>query len=128
MKSIVFFTLVFVSTSLAQFGGISAHWDIFKQTPIVTFIYQQPIGDFFLNGFVDFYPTPNVPDLVFPANKSLVFSKHWLAYPITKNLSFSTEIQVMYNVPDAWGRSPRFQFRQDKLYVMPKIGVMYRLW
>lgn len=118
--------LFFVSISFSQ-GIVTAHYDIKKESVIYGVVYQQPIGEkLFWNGFVDVWHNPNEPTLTFPANKWVIQSKHWVSYSITQSLSASVEMNVMYNLADAWSYGN--PFRQDKIYAFPKIGVQYRLW
>lgn len=128
MRKLVFLFILFSSVSISQ-GIVSAHYDIKKQSAIYSFVYAKPIGGLFLNGFAEVWHTPNKPDLVYPANKWVVQSKHWLSVEVAHRLSVSTEVQVMYNLPDAWATYPdRQPFSTDKWSAFPKIGFQYRVW
>lgn len=125
---VVLCLLFSVSNSQPNVGIVSAHWDIYKQAPIYSFVYQQPVaGGLFWNGFVEAWHNP-AGDLAYPADKWIIQSKHWLALSFGK-ISLSTEIQVMYNLPDAWKRYPKTEyFQENRVYIMPKIGLQYRVW
>lgn len=104
----------------------SAHYDVARQAPIGSVVYQKPLpGSLFLNGFVEAWYNP--PE-AYPPKKAVLFSKHWISYPLTRRLSVSTEVEISRNMAGAWARFPEpVPFEEDRFHVQPKVGISYRI-
>ena len=105
---------------------VNAHFDVARQAPIASVVYQHPFGEkFFANGFVEAWWNT---DIGFPDEKVTVFSKNWVSYSLTDRLSTSVEVEFLYNRPGVAIKFPReITFQEEKAYVIPKIGFSYRL-
>ena len=105
---------------------LSAHYDVARQSPIASVVYQEPVTKrLYVNGFAEVWWNP---EEAFPANETVVFSKHWVSYQIAGPLSLSAEIEVSRNMAGAFARWPRrMPFQEGTWRVNPKIGVSVNL-
>lgn len=105
---------------------VSAHFDVARQAPIASIVYQKPVMNRVLvNGFLEaWYNT----ELGFPQKKWTLFSKNWISYSLTPRLSTSIEVEMLYNRPGVAIKWPvEILFQPDKAYVIPKVGFTYRV-
>ena len=118
--------VLLLMTQGAKGQVLSAHYDVARQSPIASVVYQEPVTKrLFVNGFTEVWWNP---EEAFPANEAVVFSKHWISYEIAGPLSLSAEIEVSRNMAGAFSRWPRrVPFREDTWRVNPKIGVSVNL-
>jgi hypothetical protein len=74
-------------------------------------------------GFNEVYKNNN---LGFPQEKVVWFGKTWAMYNINKDLSVGFEIEHGINNAGMFTTSRPFQ--QDRFFLLPKIGVKYKLY
>jgi hypothetical protein len=107
---------------------IGSHYDLARQAPIASVVYQVPVADrVFVNGFAEAWQNN---DRAYPAGEPSIFSKHWISYSLTPRLSLSTEVEWIWNragVDFLWPREMQFQPGNRRVYVTPKIGATYRV-
>jgi hypothetical protein len=117
--------LLIAAPAVAQPIIVSAHYDIGRDTPIVSATYGQvlPFG-LYAAGFAEVWYNHSRQ---YPASRWVLFSKHWISRRIVGRLSASVEIEVIKNRAgvdfrafDIWGGG-------RKVYVAPKVGLSYRL-
>ena len=120
--------LLCLQPAKAQDVWLTAHYDVARQTPITSAVYQSPVGPVFVNGFAEVWYNH---DQAFPAKEWTLFSKHWVSYPLTRRLSASVELEFLLNRPGVafrWPADMTFQPRDRTLYVTPKIGLSYKVF
>lgn len=122
--------MTFVVSANGQDVWITSHYDVVRQQPIASVVYQTPLpGPFRANGFVE---TWRNPENGYPASEWSVFSKSWVTYPITSRLSGSVGLEVVFNRPGVntqWPMKTEFTPGPPRrVYAMPKVGLSYKVW
>lgn len=105
----------------------SAHYDVAREAPIAAVVYTKPMKRVFVTGFVETWKNNKTG---FPGGEWSVFSKHWISKGITPRLSFSVEVELLYNragVAFTFPRPVDYRYGNPRLHVTPKIGLSYRL-
>ncbi len=104
---------------------VSAHYDIGRDTPILSATYGQvlPAG-FFAAGFAEVWYNH---DQQYPPSRWVLFSKHWISRRVYGPVSASVEIEIIKNRAgvdfrafDVWGGT-------RKVYVTPKVGLTIKV-
>ena len=106
---------------------VGAHYDVARQAPIASLVYQKPTRGVFVNGFLEAWRNN---DTGFPADEWSVLSKHWISRGLTDRLSLSVEVEFLYNragVAFTYPRPVEYRPGDPRLHVTPKLGLMYRV-
>lgn len=107
---------------------LTAHYDVARDAPITSAVYQAPLGPFYANGFVEVWRNTSVG---YPASEWVLFSKHWVQYPLTRRLSLSLELEVLKNRPGVdfkWPERITYVPDRPKLHLTPKIGASIKIF
>ena len=103
-------------TDVALFKDPNRNLNILEHS----FFYKTKYLDFY--GFNEFYRNE---DLGFPQNKNVWFGKTWFMHNISDKWSIGFEIEHGRNNAGMFTTNQPFQ--QDKVFVLPKVGVKYKL-
>ncbi len=128
MQKLILIIGVLFTFNLYAAGFLGAHYDISRKSTIYSFVYQEPIKKFYVNGFLEIWWNPQEP-MTFPQNIWVYYSKHWITYPLTKTINISSELEISKNFPGYWTRFPTDNyFETGKITFIPKIGLQLKLW
>lgn len=103
-------------TDVAVFNDPNRNLNILEQS----FFYKTKYFDFY--GFNEFYKNEN---LGFPQHKNVWFGKTWVMHNVSETWSVGLEIEHGRN--NAGMYTTHQSFQQDKVFVLPKVGVKYKL-
>jgi len=121
--------LLFAVPAQGQDLYLNAHYDAARGQPIMSAVHDTPIPGtpLFATGFVEVWRNPKTG---YPANDWVMFSKHWIKYPLTKRLSASVGVEMLYNRAGVNFDRLDIQFRPNdpKLHVAPKLGISLKVW
>ena len=120
--------LLMATPSLGQSLNVSVLHDVNRNTPIVGMSYSKPLPHkLFLVGFAEAWKNNSYG---YPSGKWSFFSKHWLSRGVTKRLSITMGVEVLYNragVDFSFPERMSFNPGDPKVYVTPKFGATYRI-
>jgi hypothetical protein len=121
MKKLIF--LLFFSSSAYADTDLSIFFDPNRNLNIVELShYHKPSEKTEVYGFLESYKNSG---LGFPQEKVVIFGKTWAMYNVTKK--FSVGVEVEHGVNNAGMFSTSRKFEQDKLFLLPKIGIKINL-
>jgi len=121
MKKLIFL-LLFSSSAYAD-TDLSIFFDPNRNLNIVELShFHKPSEKIEIYGFLESYKNSG---LGFPQEKVVVFGKTRAMYNVTKK--FSVGVEVEHGVNNAGMFSTSRKFEQDRLFLLPKIGIKINL-
>lgn len=113
---LLFSANAYAGTDIALFHDPNRQLNILE----MSYFYKTKYFDFY--GFNEFYRNDT---LGFPQNKDVWFGKTWLMHNASDKWSFGFEIEHGRNNAGMYTTNQPFQ--QDKIFVLPKVGIKYKL-
>ena len=114
---------MFCSSAYAGSTDLSVYYDPNRNLNIFELShYHRPTEKIEIYGFLESYKNSS---LGFPQEKQVVFGKTWIMHSVTDRVSVGLEIEHGINNAGMFTTSRKFE--QDRLFVLPKIGVKISL-
>ena len=115
--------LMFCSSAHAGSTDLSVYYDPNRSLNIFELShYHRPTEKIEIYGFLESYKNSS---LGFPQEKQVVFGKTWIMHSVTDRVSVGLEIE--HGINNAGMFTTNKKFEQDRLFVLPKIGVKISL-
>ena len=121
MKKLIL-SLLLSSSAYAQ-TDLSVYYDPNRRLNIFELShYHRPTDKLEVYGFLESYKNSS---LGFPQDKQVLFGKTWIMHSVTNGVSVGLEIEHGINNAGMFTTSKKFE--QDRLFILPKIGVKINL-
>ena len=113
---LILLIMTFFRVSNAQSSGIvEAYYDVSDKSEWFTFGHYQPLKD----------STVEWSSYSWLHNKEIL-SRQWFQYWVTPKFGVGLEIEMWYTYNRDYYHDERW--KPFKVYVIPRVGVQYRLW
>jgi len=115
--------LMFCSSAYAGSTDLSVYYDPNRSLNIYELShYHRPTEKIEVYGFLETYKNSS---LAFPQDKQVLFGKTWIMHSVSDRVSVGLEIEHGINNAGMYTISRKFE--QDKLFILPKIGIKINL-
>jgi hypothetical protein len=115
--------LMFCSSAYAGSTDLSIYYDPNRSLNIYELShYHRPTEKIEVYGFLETYKNSS---LAFPQDKQVLFGKTWIMHSVSDRVSVGLEIE--HGINNAGMYTTNRKFEQDKLFILPKIGIKINL-
>jgi hypothetical protein len=115
--------LMCCSSAYAGSTDLSVYYDPNRSLNIYELShYHRPTEKIEVYGFLETYKNSS---LAFPQDKQVLFGKTWIMHSVSDRVSVGLEIEHGINNAGMFTTSRKFE--QDKLFILPKIGIKINL-